>query len=47
MDETGKSRLIAAARAGGNGAVHDLLHAYRNYLRFLARDGIGSALRAG
>ena len=45
MDETGANREIAAARGGATGAVDDLLESYRNYLRFLARDGGGRALR--
>jgi len=45
MGESGTSTEIAAARAGRNGAVDTLLEGCRNYLRFLARDGVGGALR--
>ena len=46
MERSQADREIAAARAGRNGAVDTLLENYRNYLRFLARDGIGATLRA-
>jgi RNA polymerase sigma-70 factor (ECF subfamily) len=46
MAEPSARNRIEAARRDGAGAVDDLLHAYRNYLRFLARDGIGIALRS-
>ena len=47
MSDASADREIRAARAAdGNGAVDGLLEGYRNYLRFLARDGVGGALRA-
>jgi RNA polymerase sigma-70 factor (ECF subfamily) len=45
MGEKDATRRIAAAREGRNGAADELFEGYRNYLRFLARDGVGGALQ--
>lgn len=43
---TDASNLIAAARAGRNGALDDLFAQYRNYLRFVARASFDARLRS-
>ena len=45
MGEKDAGQRIAAAREGREGAADELFEGYRNYLRFLARDGVGGALR--
>ena len=42
-ERTGFAEQLKAARKGGTA---DLLEAYRNYLRFLAWDGIGERFRS-
>src|SRR5262245_4788032 len=43
--EEDRTRLIAQARRAEAGALERLLNSYRNYLRVLARTGIGKARR--
>src|SRR5262245_20038570 len=43
--ETNMRRLIDAAQQEAPGALEQLLEAYRNYLKLLARTGIDSAIR--